>query len=163
MHWSAILVLALTGPTEIQDAVHVAGPATYASYTQAWDAAHDAERPLLVILNPAGDGAINDQELRADSQLQPLLDEYVVAVIDTTTDHGKKVHELFGSAPLPRVVVIDKQQKKQLYQSSNSLSHDQLASVLEKHKTGVFAPPVLQWTAKPANSGCTSCQKRLMY
>lgn len=164
MHWSAILVLAMTGPQLSMDVAHeVSVTNSFTSYTDAWHAAHDAERPMLVILNPAEGEGITEDELRQDEKLQPLLDNYVVAVVDTGTDHGKKVHELFDSPALPRVVVIDKEQKKQIYRTSAKLSHDRLADVLDEHKEGTvkISQPVLRYTPPTsAYSNCPSCQRR---
>lgn len=162
MSWSAALVLAFVGPMDSVKDVNLApAQSTFASYTQAWHAAHDAKRPMLVILNPPADQsaqAISEETLRGDESLQPLLDDYVLAVIDTGTEHGKQVHELFGSAPLPRVVVIDKEQKYQVFRTSQKLSNGRLAKVLSDHKEGRASRPVLNW-GQPANSNCTSCQR----
>lgn len=159
MHWSALLVLAFTGPT--QEVAHFAPESAYSSYADAWHAAHDSSRPMLVILNPAeGQNAIDPQQLQANEALQPLLEEYVVAVIDTGTEHGKKDHQLFGSASLPRVVVIDKEQKKQVYKASGKISTDRLATVLDECRSGK-PKPEFSW-AQP-NSGCKNCQRRLTF
>ncbi|WP_437201955.1 hypothetical protein [Planctomicrobium sp. SH664] len=161
MSWSAILLAMVAGPVDVAT-VSTSSPSAYSSYTQAWHAAHDAERPMLVILNPAdAQKGISTEELVGDEKLQPVLQDYVVAVIDTTTDHGKQVHELFGNAPLPRVVVIDKNQKKQIYRTSEKLSSERLAKVLDQHKSGEIAKPVLN--LGPVNSGCPSCQRRMSF
>jgi len=161
MSWSALLLAMVAGPTDVAPVAHVS-PAAFSSYTQAWDAAHDAERPLLVILNPAdAQKGISQDALLAEQKLQPVLGDYVVAVIDTTTDHGKQVHELFGSTELPRIVVIDKEQKKQIYRATGKLPTDRLVEVLDEHKTGVaVAKPKVTMPAVN-NGGCTSCQRRL--
>ena len=166
MHWTAMIALALAGSFPTTDVAYKAeGTSAFASYTDAWHAAHDAERPMLVILNPgaeSGKPTITEEELRADASIDPLLSNYVVAVIDTTTEHGKKVHELFGSAPLPRVVVIDKEQKKQIFRASGNVSSDRLVKVLEEHKDGEIAQPVIRW-AQPVNSNCPNCQRRYTF
>lgn len=167
MRWSAaLLVLSLTGPIYAQEvAVSTSSTQAYSSYTQAWHAAHEAERPMLVILNPADEkSAIQEVSLRADGALQPLLDQYVVAVIDTTTDHGKQVYELFQSPALPRVVVIDKQQQKQLYRTSDKLSHEKLVNVLTEYKEGVVKAPATRVVkyAQPAGY-CPTCQNQKRY
>jgi hypothetical protein len=163
MHWSAILLLAMNAPAANMEVAHNAS-GSFASYTQAWHAAKDAERPMLVILNPAqGEGRriITEDELRADEKIQPKLNDYVVAVIDTGTEHGKQVHELFGNAALPRVVVIDKEQKSQIFRTSDELSHEKLAEVLSQHKDGVVPQPVK--VSLPAYGGCPNCQKRTTF
>src|SRR5262249_55977255 len=108
----------------------------YGSYTQAYHAAADVKLPVLVILNPpsdqvASDNAISVDKLREDAEISKLLDNYVVAEIDTGTDHGKKVHELCGNKPLPRLVVIDNAQKTQIYRTSDHLESDKIKEVLE--------------------------------
>jgi hypothetical protein len=164
MHWSAILLMAVAGPNSGMEVAHTAASDTYSSYTQAWHAAHDAERPMLVILNPAagqGKKSIVPDQLFSDKSIQPLLNEYVVAVIDTGTEHGKKVHELFGNAPLPRVVVIDKEQKEQVFVTSGDVSAPQLAHVLDEHKDDV--PSASQIKAQIPAGSCPNCQRRFVY
>jgi len=114
---------------------------TFESYTKAYHAAADVKRPMLVILNPpaeqvAADNAISIGKLREDAEINKLLDSYVVAEIDTGTEHGKKVHELFGSKPLPRLVVIDNTQKLQIYRSSDHLEPNKIKEVLEAYQDG---------------------------
>jgi hypothetical protein len=164
MHWSAILLMAVAGPNPGMEVAHTAASDTYSSYTKAWNAAHDAERPMLVILNPAADQgktSIAPDQLFSDKSLEPLLNEYVVAVIDTGTEHGKQVHELFGNAPLPRVVVIDKEQKEQVYTASGNVSAPQLAHVLDEHKDD--APSAAQIKIPTTASSCPNCQRRYVY
>lgn len=108
------------------------------SYTKAYSQAGEQDRPMLVILNPGADDAnrLDITEMRADTQLDGKLADYVVAEIDTTTAHGKQVHKLFKSPSLPHVVVIDNQQKKQLYRTSRTLSTEELAEVLGTYRDG---------------------------
>ncbi|SFH83345.1 hypothetical protein [Planctomicrobium piriforme] len=177
MQWSAILLAAVMGTNPSTDVAHnTPGAASYASYTQAWHAAQAADRPMLVILNAGADTpekAIDAATLQADAQVRQQLDNYVVAVIDTTTEHGQKVYELFESPTLPRVVVIDKKQDRQIFRTSDKLSSETLAHVLEQHKSGVAEPATTTSAAKitlPTSmapksvySGCPNCQKRYTY
>jgi hypothetical protein len=120
----------------------------YDDYKPAYLAAQAANRPVIVILNPGGESTEQPVELetvRRSAHRRELLENYVVAIIDTSTPEGQKVHKLFDSPPLPRVSVIDKQQKWQIYRTSKSLTAEDWNIVLEKYRTGV-APAV----AKPA-------------
>lgn len=138
-----ILLAALNGGT--RDAT------IYESYKEAYRAARTEQLPVLVILNPGGDGAqptIDIEMLRRTSQRRELLGRYVVAVIDTSTPEGQVVHKLFDSPPLPRISVLDKSQKWQIYRTSKELTAEDWNLVLEKHKTGAMPPP------RPARGDC---------
>jgi len=140
---------------------------TYESYTKAYHAAADVKRPLLVILNPpaaqvAADNAIDVDKLREDLDISKLLDSYVVAEIDTGTEHGQKVQELFGNKPLPRVVVIDNQQKLQIYRSSDHLETVKFKEVLETYQDGTptAVNTNLNWTRQYVQPGyCPNCRR----
>ncbi len=137
----SLIVMATLGATDAQT--------TYDSYTKAYWTANAVKRPMLVILNPSSEqvaqtNPITIEELQQDENTRVALEDYVVAVIDTGTAHGKVVHGLFGSPQLPRVVVIDERQDKQVYQTSESLTPTKLAGVLQEHKTN----PVVRVSAK---------------
>jgi hypothetical protein len=83
-----------------------------------------------------------------------LLQNYVVAVIDTTTPHGQKVHALFGSPQLPMVSVIDNQQATQVYQTSASLYGQMWDQILTSFVNAAPAAPQMP----PANY-CPYCQQ----
>ena len=138
-------------PTEAQTA-----PATYHSYTQAYHAAQRMRRPMLVILNPGKSSQtslISLQDVEKTRERRDLLQNYVVAVIDTTTPHGQKVYALFGSPQLPRVSIIDNQQATQVYQTSASLYGQMWDQILT---TFVNATPATQM---PAPNYCPYCQQ----
>lgn len=141
------------------------GTQKFDSYTRAYHAAADAHRPMLVVLNPPDSqvsvgGAIDVDALRRDVELAGVLGDYVVAEIDTGTEHGRKVHELFGSKALPRIVVIDADQKWQVYRTSAQLEKPALKSVLERYRGGATAAPV-QWATQQylTPSYCPNCQR----
>jgi hypothetical protein len=116
----------------------------YDDYRQAWQSGRTRGLPLLVILNPgevAGSPPVDIEWLRRSSHRRELLKNFVVVVIDASTPEGKKVHKQFGSAALPRVSVIDRQQKWQVYRTSQLLSAEDWNMVLEKHKKGDPPPP----------------------
>ena len=100
------------------------------SYTEAYESAEG--RPMLVVLNsgsqPAAD--IDVESLKADPQLADALGDYVVAEIDTTTDHGAQVYELFNSPSLPHVVVINGN-RKQVFKESGSMTADELRAAVQ--------------------------------
>ncbi|MFG0333621.1 MAG: hypothetical protein ACF8TS_09695 [Maioricimonas sp. JB049] len=138
------------------------------SYTKAYGKAKELARPMLVILNPSAGEVSSEpivamEELRGDLKLSVLLNDYVVAVIDTGTEHGQKVHKLFGAPELPRVVVIDERQEKQVYQTSETLTTAELRTVLVKYRNGVPAsrPAQVNWSQPYRQPGyCASCQRR---
>lgn len=139
---------------------------TFGSYTKAYHAAADVKRPMLVILNPPSDqvaagNAISVNKLREDAEISKLLESYVVAEIDTGTDHGKKVHELFGNKPLPRLVVIDNTQKLQIYRSSDQLESTKIKEVLETYQDGTAtATTNLNWARQYVTPGyCPNCRR----
>ena len=123
----------------------------YDNYKQAWQAARAQKLPVLVILNPGADAegpSINPDFLQRSRQRRDLLGKYVVAVIDTSTPHGQTVHKLFKSPALPGISVLDKQQKWQIFRTSEELSAEDWNLVLEKHQKG--DPPAV----KPAPLVC---------
>src|SRR5437868_7750735 len=86
----------------------------YENYKEAWRAGRAQNLPVLVILNPGTDAEarlVDGELLRRTKHRRKLLEKYVVAMIDTSTSDGQAVHKLFQSPPLPRVSVLDKQQK----------------------------------------------------
>ena len=116
----------------------------YDSYKEAYRAAQSEKLPVLVILNPGSDSeetGIDLEFVRRAKLRRELLQKYVVAVIDTSTEDGQVVHKLFDSPPLPRVSVLDKSQKWQIYRTSKELSAEDWNLVLEKHQEGALPPP----------------------
>jgi hypothetical protein len=138
-------------PTEAQVA-----PSSYDNYSKAYRAAKQAKKPMLVILNPAK-GAnvalISLEDVQKTRVRRDLLQNYVVAVIDTTTPHGKKVQTLFGSPQLPHVAIIDNEQAFQVYQTSESLYGQMWDTVLTAFQK---AEPT---TRMPVQNSCPYCQQ----
>ena len=161
MHWSTLLVLSagLAAPQSAESLLH------FDSYTLAYHAAGDNHKPMLVIINPAANGqesqsGISLSQLQADSTIGPLLENYVVAVVDAGTEHGQEVYRRFNSPTLPFAAVIDERQEKQVYRSEASPSIATLQGVVEKYKDGV---PVSQITLKLQPFGdCPNCRKNLL-
>lgn len=142
---------ATKAPTEAQVA-----PATYDNYTKAYHAAQKAKRPMLVILNPAKSPQttlISLEDVEKTHARRELLQNYVVTVIDTSTPHGKKVYELFGSPQLPRVAIIDNEQATQVYQTSESLYGQMWDQILTAFQNATPA------TRMPAPNSCPYCQQ----
>jgi hypothetical protein len=135
--WSALILLAaLSGDTY--------EPNVYDNYKQAWHAGRAQSLPVLVILNPGEDtdsSPVDIEWLRRSRHRRDLLDNFVVAVIDVSTPEGKTAHKLFGSAALPRVSVLDRQQKWQIYRTSRNLSAEDWNVLLETHRKGDPPPP----------------------
>jgi ABC-type amino acid transport substrate-binding protein len=143
-------------PTEAQTA-----PATYDNYTQAYHAAQQTKRPMLVILNPGKNSKtslISLEDVKKTHERRELLQNYVVAVVDTTTPHGKKVYALFGSPQLPRVSIIDNQQAMQVYQTSDSLYGQMWDQILTSFVNVSPAAPVQM----QAPGYCPYCQQHQM-
>lgn len=113
------------------------------NYTKAFGTAELVQRPMLVILNPGEESPgspVRLSELRKTQQRRELLEDYVVCVLDTSTEHGEKCRELFQAEALPRVVVIDKQQQRQIFRTSRQLDEQMLTQVLISYRDGVAAP-----------------------
>jgi hypothetical protein len=113
----------------------------YDDYGEAYRAAQQSGRPLLVILNPAADSStevrtVSIEAVRKTKQCRESLNNYVVAVIDTGTEYGMATYEVFKSPQLPRIVVIDKQQKFQIFRTSNQLQTEGWASMLSTYRNG---------------------------
>lgn len=169
MHWSAMLVLAAGAGTAVGGVgmeTSIKAP-TFNSYTEAYHAAGDVKMPMFVVLNPPAGATsarkpISIDELRRDPKTNEVLEDYVVAVIDTGTEHGRKVHALFESKALPRVVVIDDQQNQQVFRTSRTLAQAELRTVLERYRNGAapvttaVTPAQFQPSA-PAN--CPNCRR----
>ena len=78
------------------------------------------------------------------------------------------MQELFGAEfALPRVVVIDEAQKKQIFRTSQTMSNEELVGVLEKYRDGAaavkepVAPPV-QWMQSAIPQDCPACRRAAM-
>ncbi|RPI88848.1 MAG: hypothetical protein EHM42_04050 [Planctomycetaceae bacterium] len=116
----------------------------YTDYREAWRAAQARNLPILVILNPgeeADEELVDLELLQRSQQRRELLSQYVVAVIDTSTPEGAKTHQRFASPQLPRVTVIDKLQKLQIYRAAAPRTAEDWNMVLVKYKAGLYIPP----------------------
>src|SRR5690606_26847505 len=173
MHWSVTLAFAAAlGANAPQDNTPQTSAQQFDSYTQAYRAAGESHRPMLVILtDKQSEQAVPLAALQQSEASREVLEDYVVAVIDTTTEHGKQVHELFGAPALPRTVVIDQEQKKQIFRTSDTLRPETLTSVLKQYRDGVPATVTARRPAsQPAVQGslnyyrggvgnCPNCRK----
>jgi hypothetical protein len=142
-------------PAAVQAVAKTATPDHYESYTEAYRVAQKEKRPMIVILNPPKTtqvAPVSLEEVRKTQGRRDLLQDYVIAVVDTGTPHGKKVHEHFGSPQLPRISVIDNQQAMQVYQTSQPMYGQLWDKVLTVFHN---ATPT---TRMPAASYCPSCQ-----
>jgi hypothetical protein len=168
MHWSVTLVfVAALGANAPQ-----ATPQPFDSYSKAYSAASELHRPMLVLLTDGQDQeGTSLQALQQNETSREVLDDYVVAVIDTRTEQGKKVHELFGAPALPRTVVIDQRQEKQVFRTSDTLRPETLSAVLQQYRDGVpetvtanrpVAQPAVQGSLNYYQGGvgnCPNCRK----
>jgi hypothetical protein len=134
-------------------------PDAYTSYTQAYRAAQRAKRPMLVILNPPQNSRtslISLQDVEKTRARRELLQNYVVAVIDTSTPHGQKVYSLFGSPQLPHVSVIDNAQAYQVYQTSEAMYGQMWDYILTTFQNA--SPAITQAPVQQPNY-CPYCQR----
>lgn len=137
---SLLLIAGMMAPDQAEE-TH------FDNYGDAYRAAKELKLPLLVILNP-GDKEVADvkpitmEAVRKTGKRRGLLEDYVVAVVDTGTRRGQKTHQLFKSPELPRVVVIDKQQKSQIFQTSEKLYGQLWTTILETYREGERPTPV---------------------
>ena len=130
----------------------------FTSYTTAHAVARELDKPLLVILNPPAGSErepILIEDVRKTRQRRELLENYVVAVLDTSTPHGQVCYDLFKRPELPRVVVIDRDQKYQIFKTSEELYGQLWTTILEKYQDGEFltAQPVSYQTTVGARPG----------
>lgn len=159
MHWSTFIVLSagLAAPQATLT------PLQFNSYTKAYHAAVDIHKPMLVIINPAAAEnatAVTLEQLQADATIGPVLDSYVVAIVDASSEHGQEVHRRFESPALPFAAVIDERQDKQVYRSAAPVSVSNLQTVVPQYKDGV---PVTNVTLRlqPPND-CPNCRRQWM-
>ena len=128
----------------------------HTDYGTAWKEAQQRQLPLLVVLNPGPDstGSRVEHELLTRSQhRRELLTNYIVAVIDTSSEKGERVWKQFGSAPLPRVAVIDKNLKVQIHRASAPLVAEDWNLLLEKYRAGLYIAPPPTVVSSPLSSG----------
>lgn len=158
MHWSTVLVLTagLAAPQANVTSLQ------FDSYTKAYHAVSDSHKPMLMILNPSVEqvstaSPITLEQLQADPNVGPLLDRYVVAVVDTGTEHGREVYRRFNSPVLPFAAVIDERLEKQVYRTDEPASLADVQAAVAKYKDGV---PVTRVTLKPQPFGdCPNCRR----
>jgi hypothetical protein len=135
-----MLVVASLGPQ--------AGSATvYEDYSSAYYAAKAQRRPMLVIINPGSviDGdAVDLRLVRRSRSRRELLDNYVVTVIDSSSETGRRMASKLRATTRssPHVVVIDRDQKYQIASTAGTLSPEDWNLLLETHRDG--QPPMTQ-------------------
>jgi hypothetical protein len=147
--------------------------ALFDSYSQAYRTAQQTDRPLLVVLNPgedSGKDAVSLGDITGTEQSRELLKNYVVTIIDADSENGQAAKKLFKAETLPHVVVIDKEQKYQLYKVSHKLESKAWTAVLRKYKNGEAPEPASTvsyrsnfggyggYNYSPARSYCPNCR-----
>lgn len=140
IHSALLLSAALGGKSQ--------EPVVYDDYTPAFHAARSAKLPLLVILNSGqapDQVGVELQDITKARHRRTLLQKFVIADIDTSTPRGQLILGLFRPAALPHVVVIDKEQKYQLYRSTTPRMPEDWNILLERFQQGdlstLKAPP----------------------
>lgn len=123
-------------------------PHVFDNYKQGYQTARVGQKPVLVVLNPGAESdapRVDLEMLQRSKHRRDLLQKFVVVVIDTSTPEGEKVHKLFQSPQLPRISILDKQQKFQIFRTSRSLDPEDWNITLEKYQQGkVPAVPAAQ-------------------
>lgn len=154
MHWSTLLVLSagLAAPQTDVSSLR------FSSYTQAYQAAGETHKPMLVVINPADQPTITLEQLQTNPAIGPLLDHYVVAVVDAGTEHGQEVHRRFQSPMLPFAAVIDERQQKQVFRSPTATTVQDLEPIVAQYKDGA---PVTRVTLKLIPNDCPNCRRNL--
>jgi hypothetical protein len=140
MTWTLFLLLFPGVPDQSQLQLH--GGEHFANYHRAHKAAHDAAKPLLIIMNsgPQAD-FVSLERVRKTKERRELLKNYVVVVIDATSRHGKIVHHAYGEPKLPHVVVLDKRQQYQIFTTSEELYGDRWTTILKTYRNGEYVSP----------------------
>lgn len=127
------------------------------SYRDGYYSAQKTKQPLLLIINP-GSGSeekpIALEDIAKTQARRELLKNYVVVMVDASTEQGKVVHRQFDNLPLPRVVVIDRDQEWQIYRTSEQMYGELWTRVLETFKEG-DADARLE-----DSSVCTTCNQQ---
>lgn len=135
------------------------GELKFDNYTTAWNVARAEKLPMLVVINPGPRESARASlaSLEQASVRRSLLQRYVIVEIDGGSPHGAVVGRLFKAQSLPMVAIVDREQKVQLYKSSQPLSLEDWNIVLYKYRTGDYVPPPV----KPATdySNCPSCMQ----
>lgn len=146
MSWTLFLLLA-AGPVSTsirpadQSQLQLQGECFH-NYHRALHAAHDAAKPLLVIMNPGLQAKfVSLESVRKTKERRELLKDYVVAVINTKTRHGQIVYNAYSKPKLPHVVVLDKRQQYQIFTTSNELYGQRWTSILTTYRNGVQVVP----------------------
>ncbi len=150
MHWTLTLALFAGIPGDVE-------LTKFDSYREGYYSAQKSKQPLLVIINPGSDSEAKpialDDICKTEAR-RKLLEKYVVVVVDASTEQGKRVHKQFDSLPLPRVVVIDREQEWQIYRTSEPMYGDLWTRVLETFQDG-NSDAVLE-----DSSICTTCNQQ---
>lgn len=114
-------------------------PTHFTSYTLAYREAQRSKKPLLVVLNPGEETSevpVHLEDVRKTAQRRQLLERFVVVEVDTSTDHGKAVHQLFDNKPLPHVAVIERDQQWQVFRTSRKLQGEDWNRILQTFQNG---------------------------
>ncbi len=153
MEWTLGALLVATAFSAFPD-----DSSCFDDYAQAWQAAQSAGLPLLVVLNPAPDGnspRVRTEHLYRARVRRELLRKYVVAVIDVATPRGRIIQDLFKPVSLPHIVIIDREQRLQLYRSSRWLFAEDWNILLDQYQQGDLAA-----MRAAVLSRCPTCQGR---
>ena len=111
----------------------------FTQYADAYRTAQQKKKPMLVILNPSRELDVPSyslQAIRKTEHRRELLRKYVVVVVSADSQSGRNTQRLFRARQLPRVVVIDKDQGFQIFETVRSLQGEDWNRILETFQDG---------------------------
>ena len=116
----------------------------HADYGKALAATRTDDRPLLVVLDDPSD----TQAAAEDEQMKTVgLTSYRLCRIDSSTEYGQKVAEVFNAQQFPFTAIIDKTGSVVLHKKQGKLTDAEWNVVLSAYKTGERLQPVYHTTA----------------
>lgn len=112
-------------------------------YGAALEAAKEAERPLLVVLEVPTDPArrVAPAHFTLDPTQTALLANYELCRIDVRTGYGKRVAQAFRASEVPHTAIIDRTGSYVLYRNDGRISTDDWVATLVSHRTGKRVRP----------------------
>lgn len=119
----------------------------FQNYHRGLQAAKETSKPLIVIMNPGAqwnEESVSIVSLRKTRERRGLLKDYVVVIIDTTTPHGRIVHDAYGKPKLPHVAILGKQQRYLIFTTSNQLYGQRWTEILTTYRKGAPAETAMR-------------------
>ena len=135
-----------------------AAPDWHDNYTAALKAARADRKPLLVVMhNPTQPQQTMKQAGHVEAKSSPLLENYHACEIDVSTEHGKRVAEVFRAKSFPYTVITDSRAQKIIYRNSGSVTDAQWSETLADYRRG-SKPIAMAAFSQPASSYSSPAQ-----